>query len=470
MAAVEKLNEHWSSRVGFLLAAIGSSVGLGNFWRFPYAAGENGGSIFIIIYLVCVALVAYPVLVGEYAIGRRGGGSAAGSPRKIADDLGKPGSLWSSVGWVGILTGFTILSFYSVIAGWVLIYMFKGFSGAFLGQSPSEISDTFAATISNKPLVVGAHAVFMALTVIIVARGIKRGIEVAVQVLMPLFFVMLLGMIVFGALAGDLPAALAYLTKPDLSVFYVEAANGEAAFSMTRTADIVSAALGQAFFSVGLGSALMITYAAYLDKGINLTSSARVVAGSDTAVALIAGIAIFPIAFGFGQDPSGGPGLFFVTMPIAFSQMPLIAGTVLAGAFFLLAFFAALTSSISLLEATVSRFAESNLSRRVGAIIAGTLCWLVGLCSVFSDNFFDFADQVTEKIGLPLGGLLVAVFAGWIIPRRIWREEMSESSESAFSLWWVLVRWVASVGAVLIFIASLWAFVTNPPALLAPAG
>ncbi len=512
MTPSPSVHEHWSSRFGFLMAAIGSSVGLGNFWRFPYTAGENGGAIFVIVYLLCILLVAFPVLVSEYAIGRRGGMSAMGSTAAVAREAGVSRH-WGLLGWVGAIGAFLILSFYSVVAGWVLIYIFKAFSGQFAGLSPEEIrssyeallaagggsglnpatasstdmyaellGEDFGATISNGPLVVGAHLVFMAITTFIVARGVQGGIETAVKILMPAFFVMLLGVVLFNAFAGNFGAAVSYLFQPQPCVLFdapsIEGAanacgapeGAETRFNIMNFLPILSSALGQAFFSVGVGVGLMITYGAYLNKDEQITGNARIVAGSDTLVALIAGFAIFPIVFGFGMSPNGGPGLFFVTLPAAFSQLPSILAVALAGIFFTLAFFAAITSSISLLEVSVSRAEERFPGKRVPVAIAlGGVCFLIGVANALDLNVFDFFDQLTEKLFLPLGGLLIALFAGWAVRKEIFRAELTQTTDGMFTFWHVLIRWVAPIGTAVILASSLWLLITNPPALVASA-
>ncbi|MBI1339128.1 sodium-dependent transporter [bacterium] len=505
--------EHWSSRFGFLMAAIGSSVGLGNFWRFPYTAGENGGAIFVIAYLFCVALVAMPVLVSEYALGRRGGRSAPTAVKAVATETGASPS-WGAAAWVGLLAGFLILSFYSVVAGWVMIYIVKAFSGAFSAMSPEDVRSAFEAmtasgqvsgldpalaspaemratmiaadftsTISNAPLVIGAHTLFFGLTAFIVGRGVQGGIEQVVKILMPLFFLFLIGIVVFNMFAGNFPAALGYLFQPEPCVLFEPTINPEGvqnacgadpgvatSFSFGNFGEIMSAALGQAFFSVGVGAGLMITYGAYLERSTNITSSSAIIAGSDTLVALIAGLAIFPIVFQFGIDPNGGPGLFFVTLPIAFSQLPSALGIIVGGFFFLLAFFAAITSSISLLEGIVARTLERFPGRRfVIALGVGGVCWLVGLGSALSGNFLDFVDALTEKLLLPLGGLLVAVFTGWIVRRNILRDELDAASDRVFLGWRFLIRWVAPIGASVIFAAGAWQLIRNPPVMISTA-
>lgn len=484
---------HWSSRFAFLMAAIGSSVGLGNFWRFPATAGESGGSLFIIIYLMCVGLVAFPMLAGEYAIGRRGQKSAVSSTIAVAKESGTT-PLWAILAWVGKIGSFLILSFYSVVAGWVLIYAVLSFSGAFAGVEQKAIAagyaaehaetsamiaayvgDRFGAVVSNLPLVITAHAAFMALTVIIVGRGIKKGIELVVQVLMPLFFVMLIGVVAFGAVRGEFAEAFAWLTRPDLSVLFVPVAEGaeQTRFSMGALFGLASEALAQAFFSVGVGAALMITYGSYLNRGTKLIGSSGFIAGADTLVALVAGLAIFPIAFLLateaGQLPAdlAGPGLFFKTLPVAFAELPTTVGIVFGGAFFTLALVAAVTSSISLLEISVAYVAEKTNGRRwLAAISLGLVCWLIGLGSVYSLPFLDLIDAITGKVMLPLGGLLVALFVGWGVRRAVMRDEFVNSSDGAFARWWFLIRWIAPVGASVILVVSVAGFVADIPGLL----
>lgn len=480
MAQATALHEQWSSRFAFLMAAIGSSVGLGNFWRFPYTAGENGGAVFIFAYLLCIVLVAFPILAAEYAIGRRGQHSAIRSVRDVAKESGASGA-WAALGWVGMVGAFLILTFYSMIGGWVIIYVVKAFSGAFVDADGANIAAQFGAIFNtqdafglpaeplalfNVPAVIVAHTAFMVVTVFIVARGVNKGIAIASEILMPLFFVMLLGVLIFGAVRGDFMAAVRYLFEPDFSTLYVASKDDPAVMvlSFARIREIFSAALGQAFFSVGVGVGLMITYGSYLSRRVQLSSSSGIVAGSDTLVALIAGLVIFPLAFGFGQSPDAGPGLFFVTLPNAFAQMPGVLGIVVGGAFFLLALFAAITSSISLLEVSVAWLEEKIGSRVIAALILGGLCWSIGLGSVYSLYVFDFVDKLTEKVMLPLGGLLVAIFAGWIVSRAVLRDEFE--GEGFFPIWRFLVRWVAPVGAVLIMAFSLYSLYTDPPALV----
>ena len=447
-AAGASAHENWSSRFTFIMAAVGSAVGLGNFWRFPYEAGTNGGGAFVIVYLVCVALIAIPIVICELAIGRRAGLSAVGSTRKAATDEGKsPG--WQIVGWVGMLAALLILSFYSVIAGWLISYIPMMASGTFSGADATVAQDQFAGLQASPVTMTVTHTAFMALTALIVWRGLHKGIEAVVNVLMPLFFVLLVLMAGYAIVIGDPGKALTFLFTPD--------------FSKITPAVLISA-IGQAFFSVGVGVGIMLTYGSYLDKTVNIPRSAGIIAMADSAVAIIAGMLIFPIVFGFGLDPGAGPGLVFVTLPVAFGQMP--AGTLIGTAFFVLALVAAITSSISMLEIFV-RYAEEHksLPRHRAAVVGGVLVWIVGLGSVFSftqdyqwssfkpldfiplfegKNFFGVVDTLTDSIMLPVGGLLVAVFCGWVVSEHTFRDEIRLTG-GGFTLWRFLVRYVAPI-------------------------
>lgn len=437
MAAVPPAERgQWSSRFGFLMAAIGSSVGLGNFWRFPYMAGENGGAVFMIVYLACVFLVAFPILIAEYAVGRHAKMSAVGSVAKMAQDAGAP-SWWQIAGWVGMAGGFLLLCFYSVVAGWVSAYAVKLFSGEFVAMPAGDVQAAFAAFTADTQAVLFWHTAFMVVSIWIVSRGISGGIERATSVLMPIFFLMLLGMVVFGFVNGDPYAAFAYLFAPDFSEL---------------NAQMVLAALGQAFFSIGVGSAIMITYGSYLKKTENIAGNAGIVTVSDTAIAIIAGLAIFPIVFGVGLDPAAGPSLFFEALPAAFSLMGDV-GRWAGGAFFTLAIIAALTSSISLLQVVASWAEEyTKLSRGMIVWLFGGIIWLVGVGVVYSGDFMGFLDQAVEIL-LPLGGLLIALFTGWVVSKKLMREELPNASDRMFNFWRFTIRFVAplAVAFVLVF-------------------
>jgi len=428
----------WGTRFGFLMAAIGSSVGLGNFWRFPYTAGENGGAAFVLLYLVCVVLIAFPILIAELSVGRHARRSAVGSTRKMAFDAGAS-ELWSIAGWVAMAGGVMILCFYSVVAGWVAAYVQMMFSGEFVGLAPEAAAARFGALAGDTNTVIGWHSFFMVLTVGIVCFGVTKGIERAVTILMPLFFIMLLGLVIYAAFTADMGAALRYLFSPDLTA--------------VRPSTLLEA-LGQAFFSIGVGSAIMITYGSYLPRSDNLPQSATIIAGADTMVAIIAGLAIFPFVFAFGLNPGAGPGLFFETLPTAFAQMP--GGQWVGGAFFALAFIAAVTSSISLLQVIVAFGEEHTDFGRVGsAIFFGAIIFMFGVAAAMSGDFFNVLDLVSGKFLLPMGGLLIALFTGWVVSRALMRHELPHANNTMFAYWRFTIRYLAPIAVGLIIIAGL---------------
>lgn len=441
MAAIGRKTDTWGSRFGFIMAAVGSSVGLGNFWRFPYTAGENGGGAFILIYLLCVLLVGLPLLMAEYSMGRKSGMSAIEGVESIARAESKSGN-WGVVGWVGSLTAFFILTFYMVISVWLIAFLMQAPTGKFEGMDAAASATNFNNTIgqgenalARKWEILGLLFLFLVANVYVVGQGVKGGLERVATILMPAFFVMLLVVVGFAVTQGDFGQTLAFLFEPKW---------GDVGFKTFLSA------LGQAFFSIGVGVGLMITYGAYLDNETNIPRSSALVVGADTLVALIAGFAIFPIVFMAGLDPAGGPGLFFVSMPVAFGSIE--GGTIFATVFFALALFAAFTSSISLMEVGVSWLEERQGVTRFGAAMGvGFVLWMIGAAYVFSLEYLDFVDFITEGLLLPLGGLLVAVFAGWIVSRNMLTSELGEGM--VMNVWRFLIRWFVPpfVAFVLVF-------------------
>ena len=427
----------WSSRFAFLMAAIGSAVGLGNLWRFPFTTGQNGGAAFVFVYILCVVLIAYPILMGELAIGRHKGLSAVGSTKQLALDIGKSGK-WSIVGWVGVLAAFTILTTYSVIAGQVLAYSAMSFLGEFAdmaGQAAAHHTPLY----DNSVHALLWHTAFMGVTVAIVAAGVHAGIERVVTILMPLFFVMLAALCVYALTTGAAGETLAYLFQPDFSKI---------------TPAVVLAALGQAFFSIGVGGAIMITYGSYLPQDEHIGNNAAIIAGSDTFVAVVAGLMIFPIVFTHGLDPAAGMGLIFNALPAVFAGMP--AGSIIGGLFFFLAFIAALTSSISLLLAASAVGEEQfGFGRTMSAVIFGLAAWTVGAATVLISGLGDWVDFFGGSVFLPLGGLLVAIFAGWVAPRKNMRDELHNSTEGLFRFWRFFIRYAAPLAVFFILILGI---------------
>jgi len=322
----------WSSSTTFMLAAIGAAVGLGNMWRFPYVAGQNGGGTFILIYLVAVFGIVTPILIGEFLVGRRGQMTPPRSIAKVAIEAGRS-PRWQGVGWLAMLAAPLILSFYSVIAGWLIAYVPKMFSGSLVGLAREEINATFDDFLAGPLELLLWHTVFMTATVVVVLGGLRRGIEWVAKYLMPTLFVLLVGLVIFAFFAGDFGAAARYLLTPDSSHF---------------TYQTTISAIGQAFFSVGVGGGILMNYGAYLPKHIPIPRTAFMIAGADTLVALLAGFAIFPFIFAYGLDPAEGPGLIFVSLPVAFASIA--SGALVGTIFFVLMSIAAFTSSIAILD------------------------------------------------------------------------------------------------------------------------
>lgn len=427
----------WSSRFAFLMAAVGAAVGLGNLWRFPFQTGEHGGSAFVFVYLLCVVFVAYPILMGELSVGRHKGLSAIGSAHRLAVDSGKsPG--WGIVGVVQVLAGFLILPTYGVIAGQVMAYCLMAFLGEFAGRAASEATAA-APLYDGLGYALFWQSLFMAINIWIVAQGVHKGIERVSVILMPLFFVMLAGLCIYALATGAAGKTLAYLFMPRFSEI---------------TPGVVLAALGQAFFSIGVGGGIMMTYGSFLSRKENIANNSAVIAGADTLVAVVAGLMIFPIVFAVGLDPAGGSGLIFGALPAVFAGMP--AGSIIGGAFFFLAFIAALTSSISILLVAAAVGEEQfKLGRSTSVFVFGIIAWALGALTIFAPPTAPWFDFVAASIMLPLGALLLAVFAGWIVPRAIMRGELHNSGDGLFRFWRFMIRYVAPIAVFLILLFGL---------------
>lgn len=414
------------------MAAVGVAVGLGNLWRFPFQTGANGGSAFVIVYLLCVAFIVCPILMGEVAIGRRKGLSAVGSPRELARDVGASPA-WAAIGFVAIAANIFILITYCFIAGQVMAYSAMAFMGVFADQDAAATLPLFHGDV----LPVVWFTVFLVITMLVVARGLKNGIERIVTVLMPMFFVLLVILCVYALTTGAASEAVAYLFAPRFDLL---------------TPGVVLAALGQAFFSVAVGAGAMITYGAYLARKENIAVNAGMIAGADTLVAIIAGLMIFPVVFAFGLDPAAGMGLIFEALPVTFSGMT--GGTIIGGLFFFLAFIAALTSSICMLMIPAVYFEEARgWTRRKSVLVLGGIVWAAGLLSTQLPDLAEHIDFIVGSLLLPVGGLLGALFVGWFVPREIMRDEFHNASDGLFALWRFLIRYLAplAVSAILVF-------------------
>ena len=449
-------NDKWSGRMAFILAAIGAAVGLGNIWKFPYTLGSSGGSAFVLIYVIAILLVATPIMLSEMVIGRNARQSAPSAMRKVALQNGRS-PYWSLLGWMGLLALLLVLSFYSVIAGWTVAYLFKTISGGLSGLSAEEVGRDFGAFLHEPGWMMVWHLLFTAVTVFVVSRGVRIGLERLVRVLMPALFVMLLALVGYSAMTADFAAAFDFLFSADLTKV---------------TPGVALAAVGQAFFSVNVGVGAVLTYSSYLPDDVNLFRSAITISAGDTLVALLAGLAIFPIVFANNLDPGEGPGLIFVTLATAFAQMP--GGTIVGTLFFAMLLFAALTSSISMLETMTARACEvRGMKRPAAASLIGACTFVLGLITVLSfsrwENVFplemfavfegktpfDLIDYLVSNMLMPIGGMLYALFAGWWVSRQTLVDELGVGDGAMFKLWLLLARIVAPLAIAAVFVYNL---------------
>lgn len=425
--------ENWGSKTGFILAAAGSAIGLGNIWKFPYIAGENGGASFIIIYLICIAIIGLPVLIAEILIGRTTQRDPVGAFHKLSNS-----KFWASVGGMGIVGGFLILSFYAVIAGWALGYVVEALKGNFFNFSePTSSAHHFNDMVENVVWILGYFILFMIITVAIVWSGIQKGIERGSKIMMPILFFLLIILMIRGLTLDGAENGMKFLLEPDWSKI---------------NAQSVLIALGHAFFTLSLGMGAMLTYGSYMSKKTSVPASALQIVILDTLIALIAGIAIFTSVFAVGLDPAAGPGLIFHTLPSVFVKMP--GGYIFSILFFVLLSIAALTSSISLLQVVVSYFVdERGWKRHKAVVVLASVISLLGIPSalsfnilsdfhIFGLNFFDLVDFIASNVLLPLGGLLISVFVAWVWGFDKALVSLREGAESLFENYpWVIEFW-----------------------------
>ena len=433
--------ERWGSKIGFILAATGSAIGLGNIWKFPYIAGENGGAAFIFIYLICIGIIGFPVLMAEVLLGRTTQRNPVGAFRKLSGNTG-----WIAVGGMGILAGFLILSFYSVVGGWTLGYVVESLRDSYMNiNSPEEAGAIFERLSGNPWWTLGFHMTFFIVTMLIVYRGVQKGIERSSKILMPVLFFILVALMIRGLTLAGADAGMRFLWSPDWSKI---------------NAQSILIALGHAFFTLSLGMGAMMTYGSYMSKQDSVPLASFQIVFLDTLIALMAGVAIFTAVFASGLNPAAGPGLIFHTLPAVFAGMP--GGGFFGFLFFLLLGIAAITSAISLLEVVVAYFVdEKQWDRHKAVLVFGISIFLLGVPSALSFNlladakifgmtFFDIVDYLASNILLPFGGLLIAIFVAWI-----WRldevyRHMREGAERLFEtytwfgpVWMVFLRFVA---------------------------
>ena len=459
---------HWGSRAGFILAAAGSAIGLGNIWAFPYMTGKNGGGLFVLVYLACVALIGLPIMMAEIFMGRTTQTSPVGAFRSLS----RPGSAWLGVGWLGIVAAFIILSFYSVIAGWSLHYVWLSITSTFADRTPAEIGSIFEQVRTDPALSSLWHVIFMAITIAIVIAGVQSGIETWSRILMPALFIILLILLVYAMVKGNFVEGLKFLFEPKLKT--PASPDG---FSWNS----VPAAMGLAFFSLSLGMGALITYGSYLKTDEDLVSTSITVSVLDTSVALLAGLILFPIIFAVGQKADQGPGLVFTTIPIAFAEIP--GGLVLAPLFFLLLTFTALTSSISLLEVATAYFIDERGWTRTKATLAtGGAIMVIGIPSAISGgsrlfgagmqaltdplyrgdgkDWFNTLMDLSFNLMLPIGGLGIAMFVAWRVDDAAREAGFSAGSKMGRLYWgWLwLLRYVIPVAIVMVLLNALGIF------------
>jgi NSS family neurotransmitter:Na+ symporter len=440
---------HWSSRLGFILAAAGSAIGLGNIWKFPYIAGANGGGWFVLIYLLCIVGIGLPIMIAEVMLGRR----AQRSPVEAFAVVAGERTVWRMVGWMGVVAGFIILSYYSVVAGWTMNYSLMAVTRFFSGKSPEEISGAFGTLYASGDINLFWHFVFMLTAVGIVLGGVRQGIESWSKVLMPVLFALLVVLLIDSMFMPGFMPAVEFLFAP----------NAE-----RLTPAGILEALGHSFFTLSIGMGAMLTYGSYLPRDRDIVGSSAAVSILDTTVALMACLILFPVIFSFGMEPEAGPGLVFKSMPVALSKMT--GGTVLAIIFFVSLFVAALTSAISLLEVVVSTTIDQlGWTRRTAALVMGGLIFVFGIPSalsgsggvfksweaLFGKNFFDTFDYLASNWLLPLGGLLIAIFVGWVMPNSARREEFVRGSRwgKFYPVYSFMLRFVVPIA-----IGLLWLF------------
>lgn len=444
---------NFGSKLGVILASAGSAVGLGNIWRFPFETGNHGGAAFIFIYLVCVLILGIPIMISEFLIGRHSRSNTAGAYQKLA-----PGTHWRWIGRMGVLAGFLILSYYSVVAGWTLEFIGEAATNSFTGKSAADFIASFNNFVSNPWRPIIWLILFLLATHFIIVKGVERGIEKSAKIMMPVLFILLIVLAICSVTLPGAGAGIEFLLKPDFSKV-----NGS----------VILGAMGQAFFSLSLGMGCLCTYASYFRNDTNLSKTAFNVAAIDTMVAILAGFIIFPAAFSVGIQPDAGPSLLFITLPNVFQQafgnIPWLA-IALSLMFYILLALAALTSTISLHEVVTAYLHEEfKLTRSKAAVLVTSGCILLGVfCSLslgvgkdytlFRMNLFDLFDFITAKIMLPLGGFFISIFTGWYLNKKIVWDEISNNGTLKVPIYKLLIfilRYIAPIGIAIVFINEL---------------
>lgn len=449
---IKKTTDQWSSRLMFIIAATGAAVGLGNIWKFPYITGQNGGGAFVLVYLGAILALGIPVLIAEVLVGRRGRQSPGLSAKTLALEA-RANTKWQLVGWLGLVAGFLILSFYSVIAGWAFAYVPKALLGQFSGLDAQQTAAMFGQVSSDPTSLLFWTTLVVVLTCGVVAKGVQKGLESTVRVLMPGLYLLLLILAVYACTTGDAAKAFEFLFYPD--------------FSKLSWGGVLIA-LGHSFFTLSLASGVMITYGAYMPSRVSIVRTSLWIALADTSVALLAGLVIYPIVFAHGLDAGQGPGLIFVTLPVAFGQMT--GGVIVAALFFIMLVFAAFTSTIAMIESVVAWLVQSKgMSRLQACVTSGVVLWGLSLLTICSfagvpfaqfefnflgkqvHNLFDVIDHLTSDILLPLCGFAMALFAGWVLRREVTSEELN-AGPLTYSIWRFAIRWITPLAILAVFL------------------
>ncbi|XXM74391.1 sodium-dependent transporter [Lysinibacillus sphaericus] len=430
--------EQWSSKFGFILAAAGSAIGLGAIWKFPYTAGQNGGGAFFLIFILFTLLLGLPLLLAEFSIGRTAQSNAVDSYKKIA-----PGTKWHWVGILGMVTSFILLSFYSVIGGWIVAYLFKAVTGEMNGLSSEQYGELFGATISNPGLSILVQFIFIIMTILVVAKGVQEGIERASKIMMPALFILFIILVIRAVTLDGAMEGISFLLQPDFSKV---------------TSQTILEAMGQSFFTLSVGVSVMVTYSSYLPKDQSLPRSAGSIVAMNIFIVLLAGLAVFPAVFAFGLEPGAGPVLLFNVLPTIFNQLPF--GMLFFIAFLVLFLFAALTSAFSMLEIIVSAISKGEPAlRKKWSWIIGLAIFVCGIPSalsygvlgdviIFGKTIFDLADFTVSNVLLPIGSLLIAIFIPLKMKKTALYEELKRGSSlkrGLFETWYFLIRFVAPI-------------------------
>ncbi|MBT2643294.1 sodium-dependent transporter [Bacillus sp. ISL-41] len=441
-------HEQWTSKLGFILAAAGSAIGLGAIWKFPYMAGTNGGGIFLIFFLLMTIFIGAPILLAEFIIGRNTQKDAVMSYKHLA-----PKSAWPLLGYGGVIASFLILSFYSVVGGWILSYLARSLTGSLSELTQAEYGAAFENIISNPVEAVAVQLLFLVLTIWVVQGGVQQGIEKASKYMMPALFILFIILVIRSLTLDGAMAGVEFFLKPDWSAV---------------TGQTILMALGQSFFALSVGLSVMVTYASYLPKGESLAKSAFSVVGLNILISLLAGLVIFPAVFAFGLEPEAGPGLVFVVLPAVFNELAF--GGLFMTIFLILLLFATLTSAFSILEIIVAVLSKGDKDKRKKfSWIAGLLVFAAGIPNAlsfgvlsevkfFGKTFFDLADFLTSNIALPLGAFFIAIFVGYVLPRKMVRREMEEGIESnalLFNIWFFCIRYIVPIGIGIVFLQSI---------------